>query len=89
MDRRDTQLLTISVTTRTVTMPVTTTRGATLSLAEEELNSQEKNTQGPQFPRFQRGTFLHAAMDPLRKQFGPVDSSLSQHGAHVSLTNTL
>lgn len=47
MDRRDTQLLTISLTTRTVTMPVTTTRGATFSLAEEELNSQEKNSGAP------------------------------------------
>lgn len=69
-DRRDTQLLTISVTTRTVTMPVTTTRGATLSLAEEELNSQEKTLRGPNFPDFTEGRFSTQPWTPSGNNLG-------------------
>lgn len=69
-NRRDTQLLTISVTTRTVTMPVTTTRGATLSLAEEELNSQEKTLRGPNFPDFNEGRFSTPPWTPSGNNLG-------------------
>lgn len=67
-------------------MPVTTTGGANFSLEEEELNSQEK-TQGPHFPEISLSPPSDERLP--RKQFGPVGSCLSQHGAQISLKNTL
>lgn len=73
-------------------MPVTTTGGANFSLEEEELNSQEK-TQGPHFSEISLSPPSDERLATLpwtpRKQFGPVDSCLSQHGAQISLKNTL
>lgn len=51
-------------------MPVTTTRGATLSLAEEELNSQEKTLRGPNFPDFNEGRFSTPPWTPSGNNLG-------------------
>lgn len=67
---------------------MTATRGADLSLVEDELNSQEK-TQGPHFSgnfSFHPLRMIYPPPRTSRTRFGPVDYCSSKHGAQISKT---